>query len=59
MFYLNNKFQRYFDTLRLHVRLVRAVSEAHGDPKCFTHSSCDSPQIDFGQVLSKGLHLDF
>ena len=59
MFYRNNIFQSYFDTLRLHLRVVRALQRAGGDPKCFIHRACDSLQIGHLQILNQGLHLAF
>ena len=48
-----------FNTLRLHLRLVRALHIAGGYQECFIHRACDSLQIDRLQVLNRGLHLDF
>ena len=60
MFYRNKFFQRYFDTLRSHFRMVRALQRADGDPKSFIHIiSCDSLLTGLCQVPNRGLHLDF
>ena len=47
------------NTLRLHLRLVRALQIAGGYHECFIHMACDSLQIGLPQVLNRGLHLDF
>ena len=57
MVFRNKIRQRYFDPLRLHLRLVRALQRADRYPKCFTHSSCASRQIGFYQVLNRVLQL--
>ena len=49
-----------FDTLRLHLRLVRALQIAGGHQECVIHSrACDSLQVGRLQVLNRGVHLDF
>ena len=47
-----------FNTLRLHLQLVRALQIAGGYQECFIHRACDSLQIGLPQVLKRGLHLD-
>ena len=59
MFHRNNIFQSYFDTLSLHLRLVRALQIAGGNQECFIHKACYSLQIGLPQVLNRCLHLDF
>lgn len=59
MFYRNVNLRRYFDTLRLHVRLVRGHQREGGGPKCLTTAACDSLQVDLCRVLNRALHLDF
>ena len=59
MVYSNNKFESFFDTLRLHLRLVCALQIAGGDQECFIHSACDSLRIGRLQDFNRGLHLDF
>ena len=49
----------FFDTLRLHLRLVRALQIAGGNQECFIHRACDSLQIDLPKVSNRSLHLDF
>ena len=46
------------NTLRLHLRLVRALQIAGGYHECFIHMACDSLQIGLPQILNRGLHLD-
>ena len=52
-----NNFQSCFDTLRLHLRLVRALPREGGYQECVIHRACDSLQVGLPQV-HKGLHLD-
>ena len=59
MCYRNKAIPRYFDTLRLHLQLVRVLQGAGGHPKCLISRACDSLQTGLYQVLSRGLHLDF
>ena len=59
MFYRNNGFQSYFDTMRLHLRLVRALQIAGGNQERFIRRACAALQNDLAQVLNRGLHLDF
>ena len=51
------KHSRHFNTLRLHLRLVRALQIADGYQECFIHRACDFLQIGRVQVLNRGLHL--
>ena len=59
MFYRNKNIATIFNTLRLNLRLGRALQIASGFPDCFIHRSCYSLQIGRLQVLNRGLHLDF
>ena len=59
MFYRNRNIAAIFNTLRLHLRLVRASQIEGGYQECFIHRAFDSLQIGRLQVLNKGLHLDF
>ena len=59
MFYLTRNIAAIFNTLRLHLRLVRSLRIAGGYQECFVHRGCDSPQIGRPQVLNRGLHLVF
>ena len=59
MFYRNRNIAAILNTLRLHLRLVRALQIAGGNQECFIHRVCDSFQIGRLQVLNRGLHLDF
>ena len=52
MLHRNHNFQRDFGTLRLHLRLVRALKRVNGYPKGFVHNSCDSLQMGFRQLFS-------
>ena len=54
MFYRKKKFQSYFDTLRLHLRLERVVTQSVSST-----AADDSLQIDFCQVLNRSVYLDF
>ena len=40
--FIGKKIERHFDTLRLHLRLFRALQRAGGDPECVIHRVCDS-----------------
>ena len=59
MFYRNINIAAIFNTLCLHLRLVRALQIASGYQECFTRRACGSLQIDRQQVLNRSLHLDF
>ena len=64
MFYRNRNIAAILNTLRLHLRLVRALQIvggqiAGGHQECFIHRACDSLQIGRLQVLNRGLHLEF
>ena len=58
IFYRINQFQSFCNTLRLHLRLVRALQIAGGSQKCFIHRACDSLEIGLPQVISRGLYHD-
>ena len=58
MFYWNIIIAANFNTLRLHLRLVRASQIASGYQECFIHRACDWLQIGLAQVLNRGLYLD-
>ena len=45
IFYRNIKFQSYFDTLRLHLRLVRALQMACATQECCIHRACGSQSL--------------
>ena len=53
----NRNIAAIFNTLRLHLRLVRALQIADGYQECFIHRACDFLQIGRVQVLNRGLHL--
>ena len=59
MFYRNRNIAAIFNTLRLHLRLVRALQIAGGYREYFIHRACHYLQIGRLQVLNGGLHLDF
>ena len=59
MFYRNRNIAAILNTLRLHLRLVRALQMASGYQERFIHRACDSLQIGRPQVLDRGLNLDF
>ena len=59
MHYRGEKIRSYFDTLRLHLRLVCALQRVGGDSKCFIHRAGDSIQIDLCKVVNRSLHLAF
>ena len=59
MLYRNRNIAAAFNTLRLHLRLVRALQIVSGHQECFIHKDCDSLEIGRPQVLNRDLHLDF
>ena len=59
MFYRNRNIAAIFNTLRLHLRLVRALQTVGAYQECFIHRACDSLQISYLQVFNRGIHLDF
>ena len=58
MFCRNRSVAALFNTVRFHLRLVRALQIASGYQECFIHRAGNSFQIGLPQVLNGGQRLD-